>query len=50
MNQLNNLNICFALDLFFRLIVIPLIVLLKLDSNCLSSFILSWVDKITTGK
>ena len=26
-----------------------LIVLLKLDSNCLSSFTLSWVDKVTTG-
>ena len=27
-----------------------LIVLLKPDSNCLSSFTLPWVDKVATGR
>ena len=28
--------------------LVQLIVLLKPDSNCFNSFILSWVDKVTT--
>ena len=38
-----------CLGCFVRFIFIQLIVLLRPDSNCLSSFTLSWVDRVTTG-
>ena len=48
--QLQNLNICFAFDLFFLdWYLVQLVVLLKPDFNCLSNFKLSLVDKVTTG-
>ena len=50
LEQLKNLNICFVLDLFFLdwyLFLIIVIVLLKPNSNCLSSFTLSLVNKIS---
>ena len=49
LDQFKNLNICFAFDFFLEWYLFQLIVLLKPNSNCLSSFTLSWVDKVTIG-
>ena len=52
LDQLSNLNIdlvfllILLIDVYCSFVIYWLIVLLKSDSKCLSSFILSWVDKI----
>ena len=50
MDQLSNLNndLDFSVD-FFDWYLFHLIVLFKPSFNCSSSFVLSWVDKVTTG-
>ena len=46
--QLSNIKLVLSFSLFFHSNLFQLIVLLKPDFNCSSSFELSWVDKGTT--
>ena len=50
LDQVKNVKICFALELLFSdWYLFQLGFLLKTGCNCLNTFILSWVDSVTTG-
>ena len=49
LDQLDNLNMFCAWFIVLARYLFQSIVLLKPDSNCLRSFMFSWVDKIITG-
>ena len=48
LDQLSNLNTYFVLAVILDLYLFQLIILLKPDPSYFNSFVLSWVDKVTT--